>query len=313
MPSGRSAGRLPFGGMAHAAGVRLPFEELPAAVRAWVERALGSVVVSAKTQQGGFSPGVAARLVTASGRRAFVKAVGTSLNPKTPELFRQEITAIQAIGPLQSAPTLYEVYDDGDWVGLLFEDIEGRLPSHPWEQRDAERVLDAVSELTEALDPSPWPDAPVAAIRSVEFLSRWDNVIADGLDVPDWAAGREQELAELAQTGLRALAEGKALAHWDLRADNIILTDDRVVFIDWAHPALAPRWADTVILQADMRESVRLPALPDDVAITGFLAAIAGGLWCGAAQPAPPGLPTIRTWQRRHAIIHLDWVRERLT
>ncbi len=298
--------------MAHAAGVRLPFEEAPAAVRAWVERALGSVVVSAATQQGGFSPGVAARLVTASGRRAFVKAVGTSLNPKTPSLFRQEITAVQAIGPLASAPALYDVYDDGDWVGLLFEDIEGRLPAHPWEQRDADRVLEAVSELSEALDPSPWPDAPIAAVRSVEFLSRWDNVIADGLSVPSWVAGREEELAELARVGVRALAEGKALAHWDLRADNIILTEDRVVFIDWAHPALAPRWADTVILQADMRESVSLPALPDDVAITGFLAAIAAGLWWGAFQPPPPGLPTIRAWQRRHALIHLDWVRERL-
>jgi hypothetical protein len=298
--------------MAHAAGVRLSFEELPAAVRAWVERALGSVVVSAATQQGGFSPGVAARLVTASGRRAFVKAVGTSLNPKTPELFRNEIAAVQAIGRLPSAPVLYDVYDDGDWVGLLFEDIDGRLPSHPWEQQEADRVLDAVTELTDALDPSPWPDAPVAAVRSREFLSRWDNVIADGLDVPDWAAGREEELAELARIGLRALAEGKALAHWDLRSDNIILTDDRVVFIDWAHPALAPRWTDTVILHADMRESVQLPRLPDDKAITGFITAIAGGLWWGAAQPAPPGLPTIRQWQRRHAIVHLDWVRERL-
>jgi hypothetical protein len=298
--------------MAHAAGVRLAFEEVPGAVRAWVERALGAVVVSATTQQGGFSPGVAARLVTASGRRAFVKTVGTSLNPKTPELFRNEIAAVQAIGPLPSAPELYDAYDDGDWVGLLFEDIDGRLPSHPWEQRDAERVLDAVAELTEALDPSPWLDAPVAAVRSREFLSRWDNVIADGLDVPAWVSGREEELAELAQVGLTALASGKALAHWDLRADNVLLTDDRVVFIDWAHPALAPRWADTVILQADMRESVTLPALPDDVAITGFLAAIAGGLWWGAAQPAPPGLPTIRAWQRRHALVHLDWVRERL-
>ncbi|WP_433167419.1 hypothetical protein [Kribbella sp. CA-247076] len=298
--------------MAHAAGVRLPFEEVPAHVRAWVERALGSTVVSAATQQGGFSPGVAARLVTASGRRAFVKAVAPTLNPKTPELFRQEITAVQAIGPLPSAPALYDVYDDGDWVGLLFEDIEGRLPAHPWEQYDADRVLDAVAELTEALDLSPWPGAPVAAVRSVEFLSRWDNVIADGLAVPAWAAGRQEELAELARTGLRELAQGKALAHWDLRSDNIILTDERVVFIDWAHPALAPRWADTVILHADMRESVRLPQLPDDVAITGFLAAIAGGLWWGAAQPAPPGLPTIRAWQRRHALIHLDWLRERL-
>ncbi|WP_406046766.1 hypothetical protein [Kribbella sp. NBC_00889] len=299
--------------MAHAAGVRLPFEELPAGVRAWVERALGSAVVSATTQQGGFSPGVAARLVTASGRRAFVKTVGTSLNPKTPTLFRNEIAAIQGVGPLPTAPALYDVYDDGDWVGLLLEDIEGWLPSHPWDQHEADRVLDALAELTAALDPSPWPEAPVAAVRSEEFLSRWDSVIADGLDVPDWVGGREEELAELSRIGLRALAEGKALAHWDLRADNIILTDDRVVFIDWAHAALAPPWTDEVILHADMRESVRLPELPDDVGITGFLAAIAGGLWWGAAQPAPPGLPTIRSWQRKHALIHLDWVRERLS
>ncbi|GAA1692101.1 hypothetical protein GCM10009745_41840 [Kribbella yunnanensis] len=283
------------------------------AVRAWVDRALGSPVVSATTQQGGFSPGVAARLVTASGRRAFVKTVGTALNPKTPTLFRQEIEAVQSIGPLSSTPRLLDVYDDGDWVGLLFEDISGWLPSHPWIQSEADRVLDALAELTESLDPSPWPDAPVVAIRSREFLSRWDQVLTDGLAVPDWLDGRVQELAALAQDTLRVMADGKALAHYDLRADNLILTEDRVVFIDWAHPGLGPRWTDTVILQADMRSSaVRLPPLPDDPAITGFIAAIAGGQWWGAAQEPPPGLPTIRTWQREQALVHLDWVRERL-
>ncbi|MFF0270310.1 hypothetical protein [Kribbella sp. NPDC004536] len=296
--------------MAHAAGVRLPFEELPAAVRAWVERSLGSVVTSAVTQQGGFSPGTAARLVTASGRRAFVKAVGTSLNPKTPELFRLEITAMQAIGRLPMAPELYAVYDDGDWVGMLFEDISGRLPAHPWEQPDADRVLDALAELTDVLDPSPWADAPVVAVRSHDFLSRWENVQADGLAVPSWVD--VEAFAELARGGIRALAEGKALAHYDLRADNIILTDERVVFVDWAHPGLAPRWVDTVILHAEMRGSVTLPPLPEDDGITGFIAAIAGGLWWGSAQPAPPGIPTMRAWQREHALVHLDWVRERL-
>ncbi|WP_165956833.1 phosphotransferase [Kribbella antibiotica] len=286
---------------------------MPAAVRAWVERVLGSTVVSAATQQGGFSPGVAARLVTASGRRAFVKTVGTALNEKTPSLFRQEIEAVEAIGTLPSAPRLLDVYDDGDWVGLLFEDIEGRLPSHPWIQSEADRVLAALDELTDALDPSPWPDAPVVAVRSRDFLSRWPVIIADGLAVPDWLEGRVEELAELSRAALEVMASGKALAHYDLRADNIILTDDRVVFIDWAHPGLGPRWTDTVILQADMRDSpIRLPALPDDPAITGFVAAIAGGQWWGAAQEAPPGLPTIRAWQREQALVHLDWVRERL-
>ena len=298
--------------MAHAVGVRLPFEKVPVGVKAWVGRVLGSSVTSATTQQGGFSPGVAARLVTTSGRRAFVKAVGSSLNPDTPRLFRNEIAVMQGLASLPYAPLLYDVYDDGDWVALLLEDIDGYLPPHPWHPHDAARVLDALAELTEALQPSPWPDAPVAAVRSQGFLSRWDDVIADGTAVPEWVAGREQELAELARTGLAALAKGDGLAHWDLRADNLLMTEDRVVFIDWAHAAVAAPWADTVILHADMRGAVELPELPDDDGITGFLAGIAGGLWWGSDQPPPPGLPTLRPWQRDHALAHLDWLRERL-
>jgi len=298
--------------MAHAVGVRLPFEKVPVGVKAWVGRVLGSSVASATTQQGGFSPGVAARLITTSGRRAFVKAVGSSLNPDTPRLFRNEIAVMQGLASLPYAPLLYDVYDDGDWVALLLEDIDGYLPPHPWHPHDAARVLDALAELTEALQPSPWPDAPVAAVRSQGFLSRWDDVIADGTAVPEWVAGREQELAELARTGLAALAKGDGLAHWDLRADNLLMTEDRVVFIDWAHAAVAAPWADTVILHADMRGAVELPELPDDDGITGFLAGIAGGLWWGSDQPPPPGLPTLRPWQRDHALAHLDWLRERL-
>jgi hypothetical protein len=298
--------------MAHAVGVRLPFEKAPAAVRGWVERVLGSQVVSASTQTGGFSPGVAARLVTASGRRAFVKAVGPELNPDTPDLFRREIAAVQAISPLPQAPVLYDVYDDGAWVGLLLEDIDGYLPPHPWDRADADRVLDALAELTAALQPSPWPDAPVAAVRSAGFLSRWDLVIADEIAVPAWADGRQEEFAELARSGLKALAKVDGLAHWDVRADNILVTGDRVVFIDWAHAATAPAWADEALLRLDMRGSLRLPDLPADDGITGFIAAFAGGLWWGSAQPAPPGLPTIRPWQREMATLALNWLRERV-
>jgi hypothetical protein len=300
--------------MAHAVGLRLPYEKLPARLQAWVDRSLGSTVVSAATQRGGFSPGVAARLVTGSGRRAFIKAVGSELNPKTPDLFRNEIAAMQGLAAhsLPYTPFLYDVYDDGDWVALLLEDIEGYMPPHPWHPHDAARVLDALEDLTEALQPSPWPDAPVAAVRSEEFLSRWDNVIADGLAVPAWVSGRESELAELARTGLAALAKGDGLSHWDLRADNILLTETRVVFVDWAHAALAASWADTVILYADMRGSVDLPELPDDTGTTGFLAGLAGGLWWGSSQPAQPGLPTMRSWQRETALVHLDWLHERL-
>jgi hypothetical protein len=101
--------------MVIARGPRMAYDDAPAAVRAWVERELGSQIVASSTQYGGFSPGVAARLVTASGRRAFVKAVGPELNPDTPGLFRQESVAMQALDPLRltQAPRLYGGYDDG--------------------------------------------------------------------------------------------------------------------------------------------------------------------------------------------------------
>ena len=304
--------------MTLARGPRTPYEAAPGPVRAWVERELGSQVVAASTQYGGFSPGVAARLVTSSGRRAFVKAVGAELNPDSPVLFRQEVDALARIDRLglTQAPRLYSTYDDGAWVALLVEDIEGRTAEHPWQADDAARVLEAVDELTEALTPSPWPDAPYAAERSASFLSGWDRVVADGIDLPDWLRDRGDELIELARYGRQAVL-GESLAHWDLRADNLLLTDDRVVFVDWAWAARAAPWADRVLIRSDIRfgggDAVALTDLPPDDEVTGFIAAFLGGLWWAQHQPPPPGLPTIRTFQRAFAASTLNWLRSRMT
>jgi hypothetical protein len=53
-----------------AAGVRMAWPSVPAGLRYAVEQQLGGRVVEAVTQPGGFSPGVAARLKTATGTRA---------------------------------------------------------------------------------------------------------------------------------------------------------------------------------------------------------------------------------------------------
>ena len=62
-----------------AAGMRLAWPLVPAGLRQAVEQRLGGRVVEAVTQPGGFSPGVAARLKTATGKRAFVKAAGPAI------------------------------------------------------------------------------------------------------------------------------------------------------------------------------------------------------------------------------------------
>jgi hypothetical protein len=74
-----------------ASGVRISWMQIPARVRAGIEAIIGGgAVVSAVSQSRGFSPGTADRVVTADGRRAFVKAVSSTQNEQSPSLHRAE-------------------------------------------------------------------------------------------------------------------------------------------------------------------------------------------------------------------------------
>lgn len=66
-----------------ARGIRLPWSELPPRIHVAQERWHGAPIAGHAMQPGGFSPGVAARVHTADGRRVF-KAVGPELNPDSP-------------------------------------------------------------------------------------------------------------------------------------------------------------------------------------------------------------------------------------
>src|SRR4051795_12752419 len=111
--------------MAVASGVRVAWADLPRVVRSAVEEILGSPVVEAVSQAGGFSPGSADRVVTADGRRAFVKAVGASINPDSPGLHRREIQVGAALPASPAVPKLLggwegRAEEDGDeWVALV--------------------------------------------------------------------------------------------------------------------------------------------------------------------------------------------------
>ena len=100
-----------------ATGVRLPFAGLPAGLRASIDARCGAPVVAAETQPGGFSPGVAARLTLADGRRCFVKAVHPSANPQAPDLHRREGMVVAAMPPDGAGPAL--AVDDRRGSGRL--------------------------------------------------------------------------------------------------------------------------------------------------------------------------------------------------
>src|SRR5260221_2898928 len=80
-----------------AAGVRLDWAEAPPSVRHAIEQWLGSTIVSVTNQRGGFSPGVAARIETADGRRVFIKVGGAPPNPDVASIHRRDVRVAAAL------------------------------------------------------------------------------------------------------------------------------------------------------------------------------------------------------------------------
>ncbi|MEU7577620.1 aminoglycoside phosphotransferase family protein [Streptomyces sp. NPDC041068] len=309
-----------------ATGVRTSWQHLPAHVRGALEAELGAPVTEAVTQRGGFSPGVAARVRLGDGRRAFVKAVSSEANPGSPDLHRAEARNSAALPEAVPAPRLLASYDDGTWVALAFEDVEGRQPEVPWRAAEFERVLGAVAELARALTPAPFA-APSAVEAEAESFRGWEQLIEAGAESDErldpWARRNLHALAELSAAWPR-FAAGDTLAHGDLRADNMLLTaGERVVFVDWPHAVRAAPWFDLLV----MLPCVRAQGGPDPEAVftahpvgrdadprgvTVTLAALAGYFVRGSLRPDPPGLPTLRAFQGAQGAAALDWLRKRL-
>lgn len=309
-----------------AEGKRLPWTDIPPRLRAEVERQLGAPVVEAATQPGGFSPGVAARLLLADGRRASVKAVG-DLNPDSPRIHRAEARIAAALPASAPAPRLLGVLDADDWVVLILTDIDGRMPAQPWRQAELDRVLAAMTQLAAALTPAPIA-APPAATTYDDLGRGWQGYAAAAASALEhlaalapWAARNLVRCADLEGNWADAV-RGTCLAHGDIRADNVLLTADRVMFVDWPWACLAPPWFDlvamlpSVAMQGGPAPETILTAHPlgqdaEPDAVTVVVAALAGFFRWKGSQPAPPGLPTLREFQRAQGLVALDWLRQR--
>ncbi|SFF31422.1 Phosphotransferase enzyme family protein [Actinacidiphila alni] len=310
-----------------AAGVRAAWGDVPEGLRREVETYLGGTVVEARTQRGGFSPGVAARLRLADGRRAFVKAVSAAANPDSPGIHRTEAKVAAALPPQVPAPRLHTSFESDGWVLLLFDDVEGRPPAQPWAPAELTRVLAAVADLATLLTPSPVAAPPVAA--KAEMFSGWRTLAAEhaaGTDdltsLDPWAVRRLAELAAL-ESGWADAARGDTLAHADLRADNLLLTaDGRVMVVDWPWACVAAPWFDLLLMlpsvamqggphPAEIFDRHPVAAGADPAGVTAVVAAVAGFMLGHARRPAPPGLPTLRAFQYAQGVVALDWLRTR--
>lgn len=225
-----------------------------------------------------------------------------------------------AIPPSRALPRLYATYDDGDWVGLLLEDIEGRHPV-PWTLADADRVTAAISRRVSAFTPSPWPEAPRLE-DALRIRTSWWTQATDDL-LPDWARAHRRQLIAL-EKQVPAAVRGQTLCHRDVIAENILLTPaGGVVFVDWAWASQGAAWIDTMNLicgvamdRTGMDLDAFISASPhtreiEPEILTAYLANSAGSAYVKAQQSGPQSIPALQAWRQHRATTLLDWLRRR--
>jgi len=299
---------------------RPSYASLPDVVRDWVAAVLGAPVVAADSQTGGFSPGVAARIECSSGRRAFLKVVSADVNPQAPGMHRAEARITAALPSSVGSPGLLSSYDDGVWVALLLDEVDGRPPATPWRPDELAAALRALDRLADVAAPTVVP--PVTEVLGEEFCG-WRSLAADPPgDLAPWQAGHLAELVAL-ETSWPEAAAGDRLLHLDARSDNMLVRPDgEVVLVDWPWAAAGNPVLDVVgfvpsavldgagdpeqLLAATVAGRAAVPG-----AVTALVAAFLGLMEQASRQPAPPGIDTVRAFQAAQATAAGGWLRQR--
>lgn len=311
--------------LAGIAGTRLDWYHVPSGVRESIEQYLGRPVAVASSQAAGFSPALASRLTLDDGTGVFVKAIAPDEESGAPggqESHRREARIAGALPNVVPAPRLLASMEFDGWVVLIFEEIVGSPPALPWQPGELSRVLDAMATLARILTPSPIPAPPATVPGGANY---WASLCADptaldelpGLDA--WARTNAELLSEVASMSDSA-HQGPTLLHTDIRADNILLTAEGVVFVDWPHAKIGAPWVDLVyFLPSVAMQGGGDPQMvfwdhpaahgADLRAVCSVLAGVAGFFIYSATQEPPPGLPSLRKFQLAQGIEALGWLR----
>jgi aminoglycoside phosphotransferase (APT) family kinase protein len=292
---------------------RIIWAEVPATVRTSIEGLLGDRVVEAASQPGGFSEGVAARLRLAGGGRVFVKAATA---PVVAEFHRREIEVTRRLPAAAPVPRLLAAHDDGAWVALVFEEIDGGLPAQPWRRDELDLVLSAVTDLAGIMTPT-----PIGDLTTPPRLGGWAGVEADRLGtLSPWAAANLDALLALEEHAPQVLA-GRTLLHGDLYPFNLMLSGRRVYVIDWPHAWVGAPHCDLVPLLSGaslsgvdpqpFAERHPLTRDLDPLQIDVVLALHAGFLLHRATSAGPGADLNLVAMMTALGLASVDWLRRR--
>jgi aminoglycoside phosphotransferase (APT) family kinase protein len=304
---------------------RMAWGEVPDVVVTAIGERAGSVVAAVDAAPFGFSPGFAGVATFADGSRLFLKVMSATRDPWSIDLNRREAQILATLPADVSAPRLQWTLEFEEWLVLATDVIDGEHPV-PGDSGQRTALWSAFSELARVAAPS---DLPTFHDHFADLFTKWQT-LADDPDrderlaalgeAGEWVRANLPRLVQWEVEGIEA-SKGDALVHGDLRADNILLTQDGATIVDWPWATRGARWLDFAgyLPSHEMNgggacwETFRAHPLSDGVSPRderGIVAALAGFFSVTSTEPAHPALPGLREFQRAQAIPALRWLRE---
>ena len=292
-------------------------------------------MVRATRAFGGYAPSATFRIVLDDGRRLFVKGVYPTRHAGIVWGLEAEERVYRRCERFMRpwAPRYFGGIKADGWHAIVLEDL-GRETMPPWTAEQATACARSFAEFHLGTHGNPLP-AWLSRVDHHEFASTWTG-LADSGDVARLASlarARSTEASgwlDRAIPVLRRAAEGLgrveppfAFVHFDTRSDNVRLQGELLRIFDWNFACVGPpefdaaAFAQSITAEggpeperfvSDYEAVLRLR--PD--ALGASIAGIAGYFALRAWRDAAPGLPRLRSVQRRQLKASLAWAARHL-
>ncbi len=317
-----------------ARGQRLDFSALPIHIVRTIDIALGDPIISTTSIDHGFSPGVACIARTFGGQEFFLKAACSIPNEQAGAFHRKEIIVASRLGPDVPAGRLIWSFDEGapGWVVLVYEVVHGHSPELPWRAADVDLVVDALNRLATTLTPSPILEADIGTLAGSGVLGSgcWGRIrmqiedpasFESHIKLDEWVERNLDHLIAL-ERRIDDVIVGDTLLHLDIRGDNMLITDEGVVIVDWPHARIGAAWVDAVAFAPslamqggpepeDFIARIEVARAADPDAVTVCVAEMAGFFTYNSLLPPLDGLPGLREFQAGQGAVARRWLARR--
>jgi hypothetical protein len=277
------------------------------------------------------------RLRLADGRRAFLKGCAPVANQFMRAAFARELRIYKELHEQirEWSPSVYGFFTREDWDILILEDL-GPKSVPPWRARVTRSIVQSFARFhasNRGVALPDWLKRPSEWLNDPGLLWNWTNdrssqieraAVAGNLaaEAADWFA-RNGPLLRTASSRLLTASAPPQLLHTDARSDNLRWKNGRLYLLDWAQAAAGPPEIDAAFfIQSIAVESPFDPETilewyrqihPLDPKVMEAAICVAAGYFVDRAWlPELPGLPRLRTFQKRQLLVTLKWALGRL-